>query len=140
MLQWIGFQKWINLLLVRNIANLFFLEIVKLHGLPLSIVSDMDTKFVGHFWRSLCKKLGTNLSFSSAYHPQIDGHTEVVNRILGNILRSLVYEHPKQLDLALAQVECAYNDSPNRSTSMSPFQIVYGMHPRGVYKIIYLGK
>ena len=52
-----------------NIANLFFLEIVKLHGLTLSIVSNMDTKFVGHFWRTLWKKLGTNISFSSAYHP-----------------------------------------------------------------------
>ena len=69
-----------------NIANLFFLEIVKLHGLPLSIVSERDTNFVGHFWRTLWNKLGTNLSFSSSYHP----HTEVVNRSLGNILRSLI--------------------------------------------------
>ena len=85
-----------------NIANLFFLEILKLQGFPLSIVSDRDTKFVGNFWRTIWKKLGTNISFSYAYHPQTDGHTEVVNRSLGNILRSLVYEHPKQWDLALA--------------------------------------
>ena len=78
-----------------NIANLFFSEIVKLHGLPLSIVFDIDTKFLGHFWRTLWNKLGTKLSFSSAYHPQTDGQTEVVNRILGNIVRSLLYEHPK---------------------------------------------
>ena len=78
-----------------NIANLFFSEIVKLHGFPLSIVSDRDTKFVGHFWRTLWNKLGTNLSFSSAYHPQTDVQTEVVNRILVNICRSLVYEYKK---------------------------------------------
>ena len=122
-----------------NIANLFFSEIVKLHGLPLSIVSNRDTKFVGHFWRTLWKNLGTNLSYSSAYHPQTDGHTEVVNRSMGNIFRSLVYQNTKQWDLALAQAEFAYNDSPNRITCMSSFHIVHGMHPRGVYELRSLG-
>jgi hypothetical protein len=52
-----------------HIANLFLKEIVRLHGLPKSIVSDRDTKFIGNFWRTLWKKLGTNLMFSSSYHP-----------------------------------------------------------------------
>ena len=121
------------------IANLFFKEIVILHGLPMSIVSDRDTKFVGHFWRTLWKKLGTDLNFSSAYHPQTDGQTEVTNKSLGNILRSLVSEHPNQWDLALPQVEFAYNDSPNRSTGLSPFNIVYGINPRGVFELRDLG-
>ena len=109
-----------------NITNLFFSEIVRLHGLPISIVSDRDTKFVGNLWRTLWKKLGANLSFSSVYHPQTDGQTEVVKKSLGNILRILVYQNTKQWDLALAQAEFAYNDTPNRSTGMSPFQIVLG--------------
>jgi len=78
-----------------NIANLFFLEIVKLHGLPLSIVSKREPKFVGQFSRNLWKKLGTSLSFSSDYHPQTDGKTEVVNRRFGNVLRIYIYENPK---------------------------------------------
>jgi transposase InsO family protein len=123
-----------------NIANMFFREVVRLHGLPKSIVSDRDTRFVGHFWRTLWKNLGTNLSFSSTYHPQTDGKTEVVNKSLGNILRSFVNENPKQWDHMLAQAEFSYNDSPNRSTGMSPFQILYGMHPRGVYELRNLGK
>ena len=64
----------------------------------------------------------------------------MVNRSLGSLLRSLAGEHPKQWDQILAQVEYAYNDSPNKSTRKSPFHIVYGMHPRGVYELRNLGK
>jgi hypothetical protein len=109
-----------------------------LHGLPRSIVLDRDTKFVGHFWRTLWKKLGTIMSFSSTYHPQIDKHTKVVNQSLGNLLRSLVIEHHSQWDQILPQEEYAYNDSPNQSIGKIPFQIVYGMNPRGISELRYL--
>jgi transposase InsO family protein len=118
-----------------HVANLFFKKVVRLQGLPRSIVSDKDTKFVGHFWRTLWKKLGTNSSFSSSYHPQKDGKIEVVNRSLRNLLRSLVTEHHNQWNQILPQAEFTYNDSPNRSTGKSPFQILYGMKPRGVYEL-----
>jgi hypothetical protein len=75
------------------------------------------------------------LSFSSAYRPQIDGQTEVVNRGLGNLLRSLVTEHHNQWDQILPQAEFAYNDSPNKSIGRSPFQKIYGMQPRGVSEL-----
>lgn len=122
------------------VAHLFFTEIVRLHGLPRTIISDRDVKFTGLFWRTLWKKLGTQLNFSSAYHPQTDGQTEVVNRSLGNLLRSLTGENSRLWDRALAQAEFAYNDSPNRSTRHSPFQILYGMHPRGIHELRDLGK
>jgi hypothetical protein len=79
--------------------------------------------------------MGTNLAFSSAYHPQTDGQTEVVNRSLGDLLRSLVTEHHSSWDHILPQVEFTYNDSVNRSMGRSPFQIVYGMQPRGVSEL-----
>jgi hypothetical protein len=113
-----------------HVANLFFKEVVRLHGLPRSIISDRDTKFVGHFKRILWKKMGTKLSFSSVHHPKTDGQTEVVNRSLGDLLRILVTEHHSQWDQILAQSEYAYNDSLNISTGKSPFQIVYGMNTR----------
>ena len=56
-----------------HVANLFFDEVVRLHGLPRSIVSYTDTKFTCHFWRTLWKKMGTNLGFNLAYHPYING-------------------------------------------------------------------
>jgi hypothetical protein len=120
---------------VMHIANLFFKEVIQLHGLPKSIVSDRDTKSIGNFWRTLWKKLGTNLAFSSSYHPQTDGQTEVVNRSLGDLLRSLVTKHHSSWDNILPQAEFAYNDSVNRSTGKSPFQVVYGMQPRGVSEL-----
>ncbi|KAE8704407.1 General regulatory factor 9, MU isoform 1 [Hibiscus syriacus] len=107
-------------------------EIVRLHGIPRSITSYRDTKFISHFWKSLWGKLGTQLNFSSAYHPQTDGQTEVVNRSLGNLLRCLAGTKPKHWDLVLPQAEFAYNISKNRTTCLSPFEIVYGQNPSGV--------
>jgi hypothetical protein len=73
--------------------------------------------------------------FSSAYHPQTDGQIEVVNRSLGDLLRSLVTEHHSSWDSIIPQAEFAYNDSMNRSIGKSPFQIVYGMQPREVSEL-----
>jgi hypothetical protein len=72
---------------------------------------------------------------SSTYHPQMDGQTEVVNKSLGDLLRSLVTEHHSQWDNILPQEEFSYNDSINKSTGKIPFQIVYGVQPRGVSKL-----
>ena len=57
------------------IAQLFFKENFRIHGLPLNIVSDRDVKFMSHFWKTLWNRLGTNLSFGYSYNPQTDGQT-----------------------------------------------------------------
>src|SRR4051812_30294515 len=112
-----------------NVADLYFREIVRLHGIPITMTSDRDSKFTGHFWRTLWRKLGTQLQFITTAHPQIDGQTEVVNRSLGHLLRSFIGKSIRQWDLLLPQVEFAYNNSINRTTGCSPFEIVYGVMP-----------
>ena len=75
-----------------KIAKLYFDEIVKLCGLPKTIVSDKDVRFMSYSWKTLWHLVGTKLKFSTAFHSQTNGQTEVVNRSLGNLLRCLVGE------------------------------------------------
>lgn len=119
-----------NALEASKVEQLFFQEVVRLHGLPKTIVSDRDTKFMSYFWKTLWLAIRTKLQFSSAYHPKNDGQTEVVNRSLGKLLRCLVRDHITSWHLVVPMAEFAYNNSVNRSTRMSPFQVVTGLRPR----------
>jgi transposase InsO family protein len=113
-----------------NIAELFFREIIRLHGIPNTIVSDRDVKFLSHFLRSLWNKLGTKLLFSITCHPQTDGQTEVVNSTLSTMLRAVLDQNLRRWEDCLPHVEFAYNHATHSSTKMCPFQIVYGYIPR----------
>ena len=113
-----------------NVAELFFREIVRLHGIPKTIVSDRDAKFLSHFWRSLWNKLGTKLLFSTTCHPQTDGQTEVVNRTLSAMLRAVLDKNLRRWEDCLPHVEFAYNRATHSATKMCPFEVVYGYVPK----------
>ena len=77
---------------MEKLSRLYLKEIVRLHGIPVTIVSDRDSRFTSKFWRSLQNALGTSLNLSTAFHPQTDGQTERVNRIIEDMLRSCIME------------------------------------------------
>ncbi|XP_019447319.1 PREDICTED: uncharacterized protein LOC109350544 [Lupinus angustifolius] len=112
-----------------HIAYLFFKEVVRLHGLPCSIVNDRDTKFLSHFWRTLWGKLGTKLLFSTICQPQTDGQTKVVNRTLSTPLRAIIKRNIKSWEDCLPHVEFAYKRATHSTKKVSPFEIVYGFQP-----------
>ena len=112
-----------------QIADLYFKEVVCLHGIPRTMVSDCDTKFLSHFWLTLWRKMGTRLNFSSSSHPQTDRQTEVTNRTVGTLLHALITKKPTQWEELLPHANFAYYRVPHKTTGLSPFAIVYGCNP-----------
>ncbi|KAL6349709.1 hypothetical protein AAG906_041116 [Vitis piasezkii] len=113
----------------KMVAEKFVDGVVKLHGMPSSIISDRDPIFISNFWREFFKLSGTQLKMSSAYHPQTDGQTEVVNRCVEQYLRCLVHQQPRKWYSLLPWAEFWYNTAYHASTGMSPFQALYGRPP-----------
>ncbi|KAE9058216.1 hypothetical protein PF010_g31083 [Phytophthora fragariae] len=111
-------------------AQLFVDNVFRNHGLPEAFVSDRDPRFVSHFWQHLFRLLGTRLDMSTADHPQTDGQTERVNRVLEDILRSVCAAEPTKWSVLLPQVEFALNNAVHSSTGFTPFYVNGLRHPR----------
>ncbi|KAL0554785.1 hypothetical protein IC582_008713 [Cucumis melo] len=107
-------------------AQLYMSEIVRLHGVPVSIVSDRDARFTSKFWKGLQAAMGTRLDFSTAFHPQTDGQTERLNQVLEDMLRACALEFPGSWDSHLHLMEFAYNNSYQATIGMAPFEALYG--------------
>jgi hypothetical protein len=113
-----------------KLATIFMREVVRLHGVPESILSDRDPRFTAHFWRAFWSQLGTSLDMSTAYHPQTDGQTERANRTLEEMLRSRINFRQNDWDEHLAAAELAINNSIQSSTGFSPFYLNAGQEVR----------
>lgn len=110
-------------------ARLFFKNVVKYWGLPRHIISDRDPRFTGRLWTELFKLLGSELHFSTSFHPQTDGQTETVNALLECYLRHFVSANQRDWAKLLDVSQFSYNLQQSEVTGKSPFELVMGQQP-----------
>ena len=109
-----------------KLAELYISEIVRLHGIPISIILDRDLRFTSRFWGKLQEALGTRLNFSTTFHPQTDGQSERVIQVLEDMLRSCVIDYEGSWDRQISLVEFVYNNSFQSSIRMASYEAFYG--------------
>ena len=110
-------------------AKLFFEQVSVHFGIQMYIISDQDSRFPNTFLFNLWNMLDTKLTKSTAFHPQTDGQTEVVNRMIVHILRMYNSKHPRTWDESLPYVQHSYNRALHSSIGHSPFQVGLGFQP-----------
>ena len=110
----------------ERLAGIYIREIVRLHGVPLSIISDRGTQFTSHFWSAVQRELGTQVELSTSFHPQTDGQSERTIQILEDMLRACVIDFGGSWDQFLPLAEFAYNNSYQSSIQMAPYEALYG--------------
>jgi hypothetical protein len=114
--------------LAQGLAYLYIQEIYRHHGLPRKTISDRDASFMSKFWSTLHTLLGTKLNMSTAFRPEIDGQSERAFGVFHDMIRPLVDVLQRDWDTHIAQLEFAFNNTVNDSTSQTPFML-YMLHP-----------
>ena len=121
----------------EQFADLYFEHVYRHWGLPEEIVSDRGSIFTADSWRTLSRRLKTKLRLSSAYHPQTDGLTERMNRVIEDMLRAYISPAQTDWDQWITPVEFWYNNSRQVSTGKTPFELSIGQHPRTPLQALY---
>ena len=105
---------------------MYIQDIIRLHRVRVSIVSDKDPKIMAHFWKSFQKAMRTQLTMSTAFHPQTDGQSQRTIHILEDMMRTCVLDFKGSWEEHLSLVEFAYNNGYQASIHMAPFEALYG--------------
>ena len=114
----------------EQLARVYIREIVRLHGVPVSIISERGSQFTSSFWRAFQRELGTRIDLSTAFHPQTDGQSERTIQVLEDMLRACVLEFKGPWEDHLPFAEFAYNNSYHSCIQMAPFEALYGRRCR----------
>jgi transposase InsO family protein len=101
-------------------AKLFFDHVISRYGIPLQVISDRDTRWKGDFWNEVCRLMGMKRSLTTAYHPQADGQTEIMNQGLEIAIRAYIGPSRDDWKGLLNGLNLSYNTSPHTATGYSP--------------------
>lgn len=112
-----------------EVAQAYLDNVFKLHGMPKDITSDRDPTFLSEVWNELFRVHGVDLRFSTSYHPQTDGQTEVTNKTFETYLRYMTSDTPHTWSKMLPLAEWWYNTTYHSAINTTPFEIVYGEPP-----------
>jgi len=110
-------------------AQLFLDMVFKNHGMPNNIVLDRDVKFTSSFWTAFCQQIGIKLKMSTAYHPETDGQTERMNRVIVDMMRHYISPTHDDWDEHLTAIQFAINNAYQQSIGTTPFRLTYGQNP-----------
>jgi len=114
----------------KQMARLFINHVYRFKGAPITIVSDRGPQFVSDFWNEFCRILGIKMKLSTAFHPQTDGQTEIMNQYIDQRLRPFVNYYQNNWSELLPMLDYAQLTLPHESLGMSPFELQNGYLPR----------
>ena len=110
---------------LEEFCRLYIREIVRLHGVLVSIVSDWDPRFTAHFWKSFQRAMGTQLMMSTVFHPQTDGQSERTIQVLDDMPRACFLDLKGRWEEHLHLIEFVYNKNYQASIQMAPYEALY---------------
>ena len=117
-------------------ARLIFQHVISTFGLPRQVISDRDSRWAHEFWEEICRQCDIKRALTTAYHPQADGQTEIMNQILETGLRCYVSADLNDWDKYLDQFALSYNSTPHTATGYAPAELLFGFTPTTASKLV----
>ena len=121
----------------RETAELYFQHVISQYGIPRQIISDRDTRWRGDFWKEICDKMGMKRALTTAYHPQADGQTEIMNQTLKILLQAYVGPNRDNWVSSLNGLSLSYN-STHTASGFTPAYLLRGYVPVTSSSLIHL--
>jgi hypothetical protein len=122
----------------KKAAQLFFDKIVTHVGLPKQIISDRNTRWRNNFWKEVCESMGSRRALTTAYHPQADGQTEILNQTIEVAICAFINHSRSNWSSLLPYLALAYNNTPHTATKFTPSYLLYRFHPCAPFNLLTL--